>query len=85
MLLQTDNSVPIGDVHLDPSKLSRLQESVVSDEVARRFQLVESLFQPMLSWNQVREFVPVISDQVRKMAEINESEGVLLLALQPRF
>jgi hypothetical protein len=48
---QSDHSVPVADVHLQPLKFSRKQQSVVCDEVSRFLELVKALLYPMLAWN----------------------------------
>src|SRR5882724_4801933 len=46
--LQSDHSIPVADIHLDPLELARQQEPVVGDEMARLLELVEALLEPVL-------------------------------------
>lgn len=53
--LKADLSIPIVDVHLNSLKLCGKEQTVVGDKVARLFQFVHSLPQPMLARYQIRE------------------------------
>lgn len=84
-VLETYDPVPVGNIHIESLKLARKQYSVVSDKVASLLYLVHSLRKPMLRRDNVFKAIPFGYNYLPKVTEINKTQYISLLALQPRI
>ena len=71
--LKPNNSVPVGDIHVNALEFAWEKHAVVGNKIAGLLQFVHPLFEPMLGRHQRFKVFPVFKDDRGQLAKIDKA------------